>query len=199
MDPAWTTGSPWSSSKTAGRFWPGNRAEMTFTTRARGRGSSNVTGLGRPSSTPRAPTAAPWSSGSPVTPLAQHLAMSMIPSRLRPGEAGHGARGGARGHFPAPLQGEFGPTDLILRPTDPVPQLRESLRRSQEWARPDRGQLTSIHDQLADLVDRYAEDIRRPIDWDYPRVGYPLTELAWPGLCMIGWILAATMRRESTH
>jgi hypothetical protein len=60
--------------------------------------------------------------------------------------------------------------------------------------------LLSVHDRLADLVDRYADalaaeqpcllhgdvtfdnfivtaDAVRPIDWDYPRVGYPLTEL----------------------
>lgn len=102
--------------------------------------------------------------------------------------------------FPSLLQGEFGPTGLNLRPIDPVTGLHESLRRSREWARQDQSRLVAVHDRLAELVDHHAEEIRaeqpcllhgdvtfdnfivtehavRPIDWDFPRVGSPLSEL----------------------
>lgn len=102
--------------------------------------------------------------------------------------------------FPAPLQGPVGPYELTLRPSDPVGELHQSVQQGRRWIHEARPRLADVPDLLHQLIDQYADDIRaeqpcllhgdvnlanfivtdeavRPIDWDHPRVGYPLAEL----------------------
>lgn len=102
--------------------------------------------------------------------------------------------------FPAPLQGNLGPSELTLRPVDPVDDLRVRLGDGQRWIEQSATQLADVPIRLRQLIDQYRDIIRaeqpclihgdvnldnfvvtdtavRPVDWDYPRVGYPLAEL----------------------
>lgn len=103
--------------------------------------------------------------------------------------------------FPQPLQGLVGSTELTLKPQDPVDHLHEALTRARRWIAQRGAGLTDVPDRLARLLNGHAAAIRaehpcllhgdnnldnfivternvRIIDWDYPKVGYPLTELS---------------------
>lgn len=103
--------------------------------------------------------------------------------------------------FPTLLHGEVGPTALTLHPTDPVARLRERIDLSQHWIEQSAPRLAQVPNQLRQLLQQHSATITaiqpcllhgdcnldnyivtdravRPIDWDYPRVGSPLTELS---------------------
>ncbi|WP_168207380.1 phosphotransferase family protein [Microlunatus elymi] len=103
--------------------------------------------------------------------------------------------------FPQPLQGPVGPTELTLKPQDPVDDLLASLNRARSWITQRGERPANLPDRLTGLLDKHAESIRaehpcllhgdnnldnfivtehgvRVIDWDYPEVGYPLAELS---------------------
>jgi len=103
--------------------------------------------------------------------------------------------------FPAPLQGSIGVGALKLRPIDPVNQLRAAIDDARGWTERHRPHLTPVLDQVATFTRQRAEQIRaeRPtvthgdvnlhniiagdqavqlIDWDFPKVRYPLAELS---------------------
>lgn len=136
----------------------------------------------------------------PGRTLAEQLADGMADDRIW---AGIGAAF-ARVHavkFPAPLQGQLGPTELVLAPLDPVDQLHANVDRVQPWVQGNQPHLLPAIDSLHQLIDRRGAEIRSEtpclihgdvnllniivsedavtlIDWDGPAVRYPLDELS---------------------
>lgn len=103
--------------------------------------------------------------------------------------------------FPALLRGDVGPTTLVLQPIDPVARLHTLIDTGQHWIGRSAPHLAQVPHQLRQLLQQHSATISavqpcllhgdcnldnfivtgqtvRPIDWDYPRVDSPLSELS---------------------